>query len=97
MTSIKNEVSQMNNFFLPNFKLIEKQRIQAKIIKKHSKPETPYQRLMKSEFITAEKKTELMELYNQLNLLKLQKAIQKKLKRIFALVNIRTDTKTNYI
>ncbi|WP_158618555.1 integrase [Legionella sp. km535] len=93
----KNEVSQMNNFFLPNFKLIEKQRVQAKIIKKHSKPETPYQRLMKSEFITVEKKAELTETYNQLNPFKLQKAIQKKLKRIFAIVNIKTDSKMNYI
>lgn len=93
----KNEVSQMNNFFLPNFKLIEKQRVQAKIIKKHSKPETPYQRLMKSEFITIEKKAELTETYNQLNPFKLQKAIQKKLKRIFAIVNIKTDSKMNYI
>jgi hypothetical protein len=93
----KNEVSQMNNFFLPNFKLIEKQRVQAKIIKKHSKPETPYQRLMKSEFITIEKKAELTETYNQLNPFKLQKAIQKKLKRIFAMVNIKTDSKMNYI
>ncbi|HAT1728955.1 hypothetical protein DM455_16810 [Legionella pneumophila] len=87
----------MNNFFLPNFKLIEKQRIQAKIIKKHSKPETPYQRLMKSEFITGEKKIELTELYSQLNPFKLQKAIQKKLKRIFAMVHIKTDSKMNYI
>jgi hypothetical protein len=38
----KNEISQLNNYFLPNFKLIAKQRIEAKIIKKHSKPETPY-------------------------------------------------------
>lgn len=93
----KNEVSQMNNFFLPNFKLIEKQRIQAKIIKKHSKPETPYQRLMKSEFITAKKKTGLTECYTQLNPFKLQKVIQQKLKRIFAMVNIKTDSKMNYI
>lgn len=93
----KNEVSQMNNFFLPNFKLIQKQRIQAKIIRKHSKPETPYQRLIKSDFIGEEKKKELTEIYNQLNPFKLQKAIQKKLKRIFALVNIKTDSKMRYI
>lgn len=93
----KHEISQMNNFFLPNFKLLEKQRIQAKIIKKHSKPETPYQRLIKSEFITTEKKTELTEIYNQLNPFNLQKAIQRKLKRIFAMVNIKTDSKMRYI
>ena len=93
----KNEVSQMNNFFLPNFKLIEKQRVQAKIIRKHSKPETPYQRLIKSEHISEDKKCELTERYNQLNPFMLQKAIQKKLKRIFSLVNIKTDSKMRYI
>jgi hypothetical protein len=93
----KNEVSQMNNFFLPNFKLIAKQRIQSKIIKKHAKPETPYQRLMNSEHIDANKKKELTEVYETLNPFLLQKAIQKKLKRIFAMVNVKTDSKMRYI
>ncbi|MDF1930718.1 hypothetical protein PGH45_12550 [Legionella pneumophila] len=63
MTSRK-KVSQINNLLLPNFKLIEKQRVQARIIKKHSKSETSYQRLMKTEFITTEIKTEVIETYN---------------------------------
>ena len=45
----KNEISLLNNYFLPNFKLLEKRRVDAVIIKKHSKPETSYQRLMQSE------------------------------------------------
>lgn len=89
----KNEVSQMNNFFLPNFKLIKKQRVQSKIIKKHSKPATPYQRLMQSEHITEAKKQELTALYSQLNPFVLQKTIQKKLKRIFAMINPKVDSK----
>jgi hypothetical protein len=93
----KNEVSQMNNFFLPNFKLIKKQRVQSKIIRKHSKPETPYQRLIKSEHISEDKKKELTDVYNQLNPFTLQKIIQKKLKRIFAMVNVKTDSKMRYI
>ena len=93
----KNEVSQMNNFFLPNFKLIAKQRVQSKIIKKHAKPATPYQRLMNSEHIDANKKKELTEIYETLNPFLLQKAIQKKLKRIFAMVNVKTDSKMRYI
>lgn len=93
----KNEVPQMNNFFLPSFKLIEKQQVQAKIIGKHSKPETPYQRLMKSEHASEDKKKELTEVYNQLNPFMLQKTIQKKLKLIFSMVNIKTDSKMRYI
>jgi hypothetical protein len=89
----KNEVSQLNNFFLPNFKLIEKQRIGSKIIKKHSKPATPYQRLMQSKHVDEATKKKLTEQYNQLNPFVLQKTIQKKLKRIFAVVNIKGDKK----
>ena len=89
----KNEVSQLNNFFLPNFKLIKKQRIGSKIIKKHSKPATPYQRLMQSKHVDEATKKKLTEQYNQLNPFVLQKTIQKKLKRIFAMVNIKGDKK----
>lgn len=89
----KNEVSQLNNFFMPNFKLIEKQRVGSKIIKKHTKPATPYQRLMQSQHIDEATKKRLSEQYSQLNPFVLQKTIQKKLKRIFAKVNIKGDKK----
>jgi hypothetical protein len=90
----KNEISQLNNYFLPNFKLIAKQRIEAKIIKKHSKPETPYQRLMDSKHITEAKKQELTEVYTQLNPFKLKKTIQKKLNKIFSMIHITGDQKS---
>lgn len=83
----KNEVSLMNNYFLPNFKLIEKQRVDSKIIKKHSKPATPYQRLLESKHISESKKQELTEIYNQLNPFELKKTIQKKLNVIFSMIH----------
>lgn len=87
----RNEISQLNNYFLPNFKLIAKQRVEAKIIKKHSKPATPYQRLMESEHITEAKKQELTEVYSHLNPFKLKKTIQKKLNKIFSMIHITGD------
>ena len=84
----RNEISQLNNYFLPNFKLIAKERIEAKIIKKHSKPATAYQRLMESEHITNVKKQELTDIYNQLNPFKLKKTIQKKLNAIFSKIHM---------
>ena len=63
----KNEISLMNNYFLPNTKLKEKQRIEAKIIKKHEKPQTPYQRVMKSKNIPDAKKEELSHIYQSIN------------------------------
>ena len=93
----KNEISLLNNYFLPNFKLIKKERVESKIIKKHDKPATPYQRLMSSKYITEEKKQELTEIYNQLNPFELKKAIQKKLNVIFSMIHVTGDEKMCYI
>lgn len=84
----KNEISLLNNYFLPNFKLLEKRRVDATIIKKHSKPATPYQRLMQSQHIAEAKKQELTTIYNQLNPFELKKAIQKKLNKIFTMIHL---------
>ena len=92
----KNEMSQMNNYFLPNTKLTEKQRVESKIIKKHDKPATPYQRLMKSEDVSEQKKNELSEVYNSLNPFELKKTIKKKVDRIFRLINGNNDNKICY-
>ena len=82
----KNEISLMNNYFLPNTKLKEKQRIEAKILKKHDKPATPYQRLILSDHISKEKKQELTSIYEAINPFELKKQIQKKVDFIFILI-----------
>ncbi len=93
----KNEISQMNNYFLPNTKLKAKQRVESKILKKHDKPETPYQRLMKSKDVSDIKKAELTKIYNNLNPFELKKNIKIKLDRIFRLINDDSGEKTCYI
>jgi hypothetical protein len=92
----KKEISLMNNYFLPNFKLVEKRRVDATIIKKHSKPATPYQRLMQSEHLTEAKKHELTTIYNQLNPFELKKVIQKKLNKIFSITHLDNGEKMSY-
>ena len=92
----KNEMSQMNNYFLPNTKLTKKQRVESKIIKKHDKPATPYQRLMKSEDVSEQKKNELTEVYISLNPFKLKKIIKKKVDHIFRLINRNNGKKICY-
>lgn len=81
----KHEISWMNNYFLPNTKLKEKRRIEAKIIKAHDKSATPYQRLMQSEHLTQEKKEALTAIYQRINPFELKKEIQKKVDNIFRL------------
>jgi len=75
----KNEWNLFYNFFIPSFKLIEKKRIKSKIIKKHDKPKTPYQRVLESKFIPEETKHQLRQIYKSLNPFELKKCIMKKI------------------
>lgn len=73
------------NFFLPTSKLIIKQRIGSKTIKKYDKPQTPYERLLKVKLIDKDVKKVLRLQFKMLNPYKLEKQIQEKLRKIFAL------------
>jgi len=83
----QNEVSSLNNFFCPSVKLLSKERIGAKIKKVHSKPMTPYQRLLLSSDISNEVKEILNKKYVTLDPFELRKSIETKLKHIFSFVN----------
>jgi len=45
-----------HNFFVPSVKLISKERIGSKTVKKHDMPKTPYQRLLESKHIDSKTK-----------------------------------------
>lgn len=92
----KNEVSLMNNYFIPSTKLIDKQRVDAKIIKKHDSPATPYQRLMDSEHISDNAKEALTKKYHALNPFKLRATIRKKVDAIFKVLYQINDQKMCY-
>lgn len=81
----KSEWRLFHNFFCPSVKLIEKQRIASKTIKRYDSPKTPYQRIMESPDITAEVKKKLTDLFETLNPFLLRKAMEKRLKEIFQL------------
>ncbi|MEP7274416.1 MAG: transposase family protein [Acidobacteriota bacterium] len=55
------------NFFQPSLKLVSKQRVGAKVIKKYDQAQTPYQRILTSVDIAAEFKTRLRMQYQQLD------------------------------
>ena len=75
----------LHNFFLPSQKLLEKVRVGAKIVKKHDKPKTPYDRLMNSSDLSAEQKEALTAKKAQLNPIKLSIGLEQKLKEFFEL------------
>lgn len=79
-----------HNFFLPSVKLIAKKRVASKTIKHYDKPKTPYQRVLESKYVSASAKQYLKEQFNGLNPFQLRKAIDIKLKKIFAINNKKT-------
>jgi hypothetical protein len=79
----KTEWRLFQNFFCPSVKLIAKQRIASKTIKRYDSPKTPYQRVMESPYITEEVKHSLTDQLQKLNPFHLRKEIEKKLKKIF--------------
>ena len=72
---------------MPSLKLLEKKQVAAKTIKRYDKPKTPYQRVLQSLDIETSVKRALKEQFETLNPFQLRKAIDAKLKRIFALKN----------
>jgi hypothetical protein len=56
-----------SNFFLPQSKLISKERIGAKIHKRYDTPKTPFRRLLDSDMIPSEQKLALTNTFNSLN------------------------------
>ena len=72
-----------HNFFLPSVKLLAKERIASKTIRRYDPPKTPYLRVMESPLVTPATKKELSAKFKTLNPFKLKAAIEMKLKKIF--------------
>jgi len=64
--------NQIQNFFIPQFKLKSKVRIMAKIKKKHDSPRTPYERVLSDPKVSDQQKRALREKYQPLNYFDLQ-------------------------
>jgi hypothetical protein len=71
------------NFFLPSVKLVSKERVGSKTIKKHDAPKTPYQRTIESEHVSTEIKERLRKQFKTLNPFHLKIEMEKKIARIF--------------
>ena len=70
---------KLHNFFMPQMKLIEKDRIGSKVRKKYDKPKTPYQRIMECPEVSEEVKENLRKEKAKLNPFELQARLQEKL------------------
>lgn len=74
----RKEWRQLYNFFMPQMKLIEKDRVGAKYRKKYDEPKTPYQRLVDSPHVSEEAKEKLRAEKKTLNPFSLSEIVQKK-------------------
>ncbi len=77
------------NYFTPVMKLEHKERVGGKIIKLHSPPKTPYQRLLDSGILTTQQYRDLQGNYSKLNPFDLKKELEKQLKWYMRIVDIR--------
>src|SRR3990167_3891880 len=85
----RKECALLHNYFHPTIKLQDKERVNAKIIKRFEKmPKTPYQRIMENEHITQEAKDKLTSIFKTLNPFDLKKSLELKLKNIFAQLDL---------
>ena len=73
----------LQNYFLPTFKLKEKIRVGAKIVKKFDAPQTPYHRLMKSAHVSEVNKVRIKMIQASLNPFKLKADLEARLSIFF--------------
>jgi hypothetical protein len=85
LESIHAELRFYINFFQPSFKLIAKERIGNKTIKRYDIAKTPYQRVLERKDISLETKARLMNLYLQLNPAELRRSIDQKTAKLWKL------------
>jgi hypothetical protein len=69
----------LHNYFMPQMKLISKDRVGSKVKKKYDKPKTPYQRIIECPTVSEEVKENLRKTKETLNPFELQAKLQEKL------------------
>lgn len=80
-----NEWRLYHNLYGVSMKLVRKERVGAKVIKRHDAPKTPYERVMESNVVSDYQKRDLRKLFDNTNPFMLRKLIDQKLRRIFKL------------
>jgi len=86
------EQDLLQNFFVPQAKLLRKERIGARYKRTYSAPKTPYQRILECESVSKETKEKLKAFYKTLNPFELRKQRQLKINNFNKLLNKKSDT-----
>ena len=83
LESIYDDLRLYINFFQPSFKLIAKERIDNKIIKRYDPAKTPFQRVLERKDISLQAKARLAHIYVQLNPAELRRRIDQKIAKLW--------------
>jgi hypothetical protein len=81
--SIYSDLRLYINFFQPVLKLIAKERIGSKVIRRYDQARTPYQRILERQEIALAAKARLTHLYVQLNPVILRTSIDQKVAKLW--------------
>jgi hypothetical protein len=83
LESIYDDLRLYVNFFQPSLKLIAKERLGNKTLKRYDPAQTPYQRVLERQDISLEAKARLMNSYLQLNPAELRRQIDQKIAKLW--------------
>lgn len=83
LESIYDDLRLYINFFQPSLKLMAKERIGNKTIKRYDTAQTPYQRVLERKDISLEAKARLVHIYVQLNPAELRRRIDQKIAQLW--------------
>ncbi len=86
LKSIYEDLRLYVNFFQPVLKLVGKEQMNGKTIKRYDQPATPFRRVLASDLISPEVKANLINLYVHLNPVTLRNSIDQKVARLWKLV-----------
>ena len=85
-----NTWSKLQNFFIPQMKLLSKTRIGAKYKRVYSKPLTPFERVLAEPSVPAHTKHQLRKEFRSLNPIELKSELESKARRLFRLLENQT-------
>ena len=85
----QNELTILQNLFLPSMKLMKKTRVGSKLKRRYDKPQTPLDRLLHCPLADPVKTQQLKRLRHRTDPFHLAKGMEQKLERIFAMANQR--------
>ena len=86
LSAIYEDLRLYVNFFQPVLKLISKEQIDGRIVKRYDLAATPFRRALASNDISIEVKVRLTGLYFQLNPVTLRNEIDEKVARLWKLI-----------